>query len=151
VGVSLQRRVLAGLATLIASTSLFVPAAGARQASKWYWTPGLCKAKLQNYGVKIGDGRTYNVAKAYCVGLHNHCWLSGGVRRYKVFTAVMLSYDGVVRRLQLTVTGRTTWSGTQPVIIDRHMSSVQFELAYGPAAWIVAKSENAAGCWDLHP
>jgi hypothetical protein len=99
----------------------------------------------------IGDGRTYNVDQAYCVGLHNHCWLSGGVRRYKVFIAVMRSYDGVVRTFNMTVTGHKSWSGARLRILSSYMSASQFAAAYGPAAWSVAAAENEGGCFDIHP
>jgi hypothetical protein len=125
--------------------------AGAASASTWYWSPAACKAELQNHGVAISDGRTFNVAKAYCVGLHNHCWLNDRLRRYKVFDTVMRSYDGVVREMLLTVTGHNTWSGSHMRIIEQRMSLARFNGTYGPAAWTVATNENAAGCFDVHP
>jgi hypothetical protein len=137
---------IAALAAIAFSTS-----ASASTESSWYWTPGACKSMLQNYGVEISDGRTFHVAKAYCVGMHNHCWLSGGLRRYKVFDAVMRSYDGVVREMQLTVTGKNTWSGSKMRIDDHSMSLAQFNDTYGPAAWAVASQENEGGCFDIHP
>jgi hypothetical protein len=126
-------------------------AAGAAGTSTWYWSPAACKAELQNHGVAISDGRTFNVAKAYCVGMHNHCWLNAGLRRYKVFDTVMRSYNGVVREMMLTVTGHKTWSGSHMRIIEQQMSVAQFNNAYGPAAWAVATNENAGGCFDVHP
>ena len=89
--------------------------------------------------------------KAFCVGLHNHCWLSQGQRRYKVFIGVLRSYDGVVRGFQLTVTGKKTWSGTTTRVLYQHMSSDQFVIHNGPAAWNVARRENQGGCFDIHP
>ena len=126
-------------------------AASSANTSKWYWTPGVCKSELHNYGVQFGDGRTFNVQQAYCVGLHNHCWLSGGRRRYKVFAVVARSYDGVVRQFQLTVTGRNTWSGSKVKIIEQYMSAAEFANGYGNAAWSVASAENRGGCYDIHP
>ena len=79
----------------LAAGALSAPGRGAG-TSTWYWSPAACKAELQDYGVAIETG-TLHVAKAYCVGLHNHCWLNAGLRRYKVFDTVMQSYDGVVR------------------------------------------------------
>jgi hypothetical protein len=101
--------------------------------------------------VQISDGRTFNVAKAYCVGLHNHCWLNGGLRRYKVFDTVMRSYDGVVRFMQLTVTGKHTWNGAQMKILDAYLPLAAFNYDFGTAAWSVAASENQGGCFDIHP
>jgi hypothetical protein len=141
------------LLALVSAASMIALSSSAYSAatSSWYWTPGACKSELHNNGVAIGDGRTYSVDQAYCVGLHNHCWLSAGVRRYKVLVAVMRSYDGVVRTLVLTVTGRKTWSGARLRILNRDMTVAQFAAGYGPAAWSGATSENAAGCFDIHP
>jgi len=138
------------LVSAVAAIS-FSATAGAAGTSAWYWSPAACKAELQNHGVAISDGRTFNVAKAYCVGLHNHCWLNAGLRRYKVFDTVMRSYSGVVREMTLTVTGHNTWSGSHMHIIEQQMSATQFNNTYGPAAWTVATNENAAGCFDAHP
>lgn len=137
---------IAALAALALSTT-----ASARVQSTWYWTPGACKSELQKYGVAINDGRTFNVEKAFCIGLHNHCWLNRGLRRYKVFIAVMRSYDGVVRELQLTVTGKSTWSGSKMKILDGYLSLAAFNADFGPAAWSVANQENEGGCFDIHP
>lgn len=142
--------VAVGVAVGVACAATTPVARGASN-SNWYWTPGACKSELQNRGVQFNDGRTYNVQRAFCVGLHDHCWLSAGLRRYKVFIAVMRSYDGVVRRFQLTVTGRTSWTGTPARIIEQYMSADDFYYAYGPAAWSVARAENQAGCYDIHP
>ncbi len=139
------------LAVAVLAAAAFSTTASARQESTWYWTPGACKSVLVNHGVAINDGRTFNVAKAYCIGLHNHCWLSAGQRRYKVFWAVMRSYDGVVRLMQLTVTGHGSWSGSHMRIMDENMSLSRFIDTYGPTAWNVASVENQGGCFDVHP
>jgi hypothetical protein len=139
------------LAAALCAAVVAVQPARSATAAKWYWTPGACKSELQKHGVAISDGRTFSVQKAFCVGLHNHCWLSDGQRRYKVFIAVMRSYDGVVRTLQLTVTGHHTWSGTKMKIIERGMSAAEFASSYGTAAWSVAREQNTGGCFDVHP
>jgi hypothetical protein len=133
------------------AVAVYAGAASGANTSKWYWTPGVCKSELHNYGVQFGDGRTFNVQQAYCVGFHNHCWLSGGRRRYKVFAVVARSYDGVVRQFQLTVTGRDTWSGSKARVIEQYMSAAEFANRYGNAAWAVASAENRGGCYDIHP
>lgn len=140
-----------GLAAAICAAVVGVQTARAANASIWYWTPGACKSELQTHGVAIGDGRSFNVQQAFCVGLYNHCWLSGGVRRYKVFIALMRSFDGVVRSMQLTVTGHNTWSGSKLKIMEPYMSRAEFANGYGSAAWSVARQENAGGCYDIHP
>lgn len=145
-----MKLLLTVLVVALATAALSSPGLSA-STSAWYWSPAACKAELQSHGVAISDGRTFNVAKAYCVGLHNHCWLKAGLRRYKVFDTVMRSYDGVVREMMLTVTGHNTWSGSRMHIIEQRMSVDQFNNAYGPTAWTVASHENAAGCFDVHP
>jgi hypothetical protein len=145
-----MKLVLSLFVVTLAAAALSAPGRSA-DASTWYWSPAACKAELQSHGVAISDGRTFNVAKAYCVGLHNHCWLNAGLRRYKVFDTVMRSYDGVVREMMLTVTGHTTWRGSHMQIIEQRMSLARFNSAYGPAAWAVATNENSAGCFDVHP
>jgi hypothetical protein len=148
-----MRSLVLGVAVVTAAlaATVYPAAASSANTSDWYWTPGACKSELQNYGVQIGDGRTFNVAKAFCVGLHNHCWLSAGLRRYKVFAVVARSYDGVVRQFQLTVTGHHTWHGTKGKIIEQYMSAAEFTNGYGNAAWSVASAENRGGCYDIHP
>jgi hypothetical protein len=149
---AIAMKIIAAVAVIAAaSTIMLASPARSATASLWYWSPAACKSQLHNRGVQIGDGRTFSVAQPYCVGFHNHCWLSDGLRRYKVFIVVARSYDGVVRRFILTVTGRDTWTGSPPRIIEPYMSPAGFDIAYGPAAWSVAASENAAGCWDAHP
>ena len=128
-------------------------AAGAATTSNWYWTPGACKSMLQQHGVAIGDGRTFNVVQSYCIGLHNHCWLQpgSGLRRYKVFNTVMRSYDGVVRYMVLEVTGKNSWTGSGLKIMEPYMTLADFNRAYGGAAWTLAARENMGGCYDVHP
>src|SRR5262249_23790291 len=136
---------------VVAVSAVTASSAAATSASNWYWTSGGCKSELHNRGVQFDDGRTFNVEQAYCVGYHNHCWLSDGVRRYKVLDTVVRSYDGVVREFTLTVTGRKSWRGSPGRMIERYMSSGRFAAAYGSAAWSVAAGETRAGCWDGHP
>jgi hypothetical protein len=141
--------VIAAITGLATAAGLTQPAHAAVHSS-WYWTPGACKSELSK-GVLFDDGRTFDVQRAFCVGLHNHCWLSNGLRRYKVFIALVRSYDGVVRRFQLTVTGRRTWRGVKFKVIEHYMTSADFGNGYGNAAWSVARIENQGGCYDIHP
>jgi hypothetical protein len=122
-----KRFSLAAFAATVAVSTVaaFAGSANVAQSSTWYWSPGACKPELQQYGVSIGDGRTFHVQKAFCIGLHNHCWLNAGLRRYKVFITVMRSNDGVVRSMQLTVTGHHTWSGSKLKIVSHSMSGVR--------------------------
>src|SRR4051794_10436087 len=82
----------------------------ASSTTKWYWTPGLCKTNLQTAGMQIDDGRTFNVAKAFCVGWGGTTWCewSSGYRYrlYAAFTVYARSYDGVVRQFNLYTRGK---------------------------------------------
>ena len=59
--------------------------------------------------------------------------------------------SGVVREMQLTVTGHKTWSGSQLKIVSRHVALGEFNYEYGTAAWGVAVQANQGGCFDIHP
>jgi len=146
-----MRITLATLAVAAVATLGTAASSTAATTNNWYWTPGACKSQLQSYGVQINDGRWFNVAKAFCVGYYNHCWVSNGVRRYKVFATVMRSRDGVVRAMQMTVTGKHSWSGGKMKIIEPYMSLGDFNYRYGSAAWAVAVDQNEGGCFDIHP
>jgi hypothetical protein len=148
-----MRGLMLGVAVVVTSFAVAVSTDAARGAntSSWYWTPGACKSELQKHGAHFADGRSFNVAKAFCIGLYNHCWLSNGLRRYKVFVVVVRSYDGVVRGFQLTVTGHHTWRGTKNRIIERHMGASAFASRYGNAIWSLASQQNQGGCYDIHP
>jgi hypothetical protein len=148
------RRGLPLIAAVVAAAlaaAMYMGTAQNASASNWYWTPGLCKSQLQNYGVQTADGRTFNVAKAFCVGLHDHCWLSNGTRRYKVFAAVTRTPGGVVRGMLLTVQNKDTWHGTNIKILQPYMSAAEFAGRAGNLAWSVAQAENQRGCYDIHP
>ena len=117
--------------------------------SGWYWTAGKCKSELSHWGVLIGDRRYFNPAKAYCVGLSGCSWNeSRTTRLYQEFLVVVRSFDGVVRRMDLKVTGKSTWLGSQLKLESRHMSAEQFAIAYQGRAHQLAASKNTRRCED---
>jgi hypothetical protein len=122
--------------------------AGARSSqSDWYWTAGKCKFELSQWGVLTGDSRYFNPAASYCVGLSGCSWNeSRTARLYREFLVVVRSFDGVVRRMDLEVTGESTWSARSLKLESRHMSADQFTIAYRTRAHDLAASENTRRC-----
>src|SRR5713226_2309776 len=93
---------------LLAVAGMTIAAAAASPGSSeaavaggWYWSPGLCKSSLQQYGMRLDDGRTFRVAQAFCVGrggLGSCEWNSNYSKRlYNHLTVLARSYDGIVR------------------------------------------------------
>jgi hypothetical protein len=125
--------------------------AGSAAGSDWLWSPGLCKSRLTDYGVELGDGRTFDVAQAYCVGIGGpeHCEWTGpsrSKRLYDSFYAAVRSYDGVVRTLVLRPTAKDRWRGSRLQLVARGMSSRRFVRSYGSATLSMAARENDKGC-----
>ena len=127
------------------------PASASARSSRsgWYWTAGKCKSELSHWGILIGDRRYFNPAKAYCVGLSGCSWNeSRTTRLYREFLVVVRSFDGVVRRMDIKVTGKSTWFGSQLKLESRHMSAEQFAVAYQGRAHDLAASKNTRRCED---
>jgi hypothetical protein len=144
-----MKRTIAVVAASVATT--LAVGVGSAAGSDWLWSPGLCKSRLIDYGVELGDGRTFNVAQAYCVGIGGlqHCeWTSArhAKRLYDSFYAAVRSYDGVVRTLVLRPTAKDHWKGSQLELVARGMSERRFVRAYGSATLSVAARENDKGC-----
>ncbi|HEY7732145.1 MAG TPA: hypothetical protein VH950_14785 [Gaiellaceae bacterium] len=144
-----MKRTMAVLASS-AVTALAV-GAGSAAGSDWLWSPGLCKSRLMDYGVELGDGRTFNVAQAYCVGIGGpeHCEWTGArhsKRLYDSFYVAVRSYDGAVRTLVLRPTAKNHWRGSQLQLVARGMSSRRFVRSYGSTTLSVAARENDKGC-----
>ncbi|HEY3961459.1 MAG TPA: hypothetical protein VGL84_02960 [Gaiellaceae bacterium] len=130
-----------------------VAATAARAATQndWYWQPSFCKSELKSGGVQLGAGTSapaFKVAVAYCVGLHNRCWLHGGVRLYKVFKVLALSDDGIIRSFQMNATGKTSWSGSVARLVARGVTPSGFARVYGAQEHAAAARENTLGCTD---
>jgi hypothetical protein len=144
------RTALAVLAlTLTAGTLslLFATDASATTASTWYWSPGYCKSQLNNKGVSISDGRYFYPAQSYCIGGGGaNCEWFHGQRQYNRFTVVMRGNDGIVRRMILNTTGKSSWSGNGLKIIDRDVTDSLWRKVYGDLTWELARQENRKGC-----
>ncbi len=147
--------VIAAAAVIAACT----PAAQARThsgATIWYWTPALCKSSLRKEGMEISDGRTFNVADAYCVGWGGttYCeWSSGyRYRLYTRFTAYVRSYDGTVRTFTLKPTnGKGGYSATGIRALGHEPSSAKFNAFVQPIAHALAAAEQQKGCAPYSP
>jgi hypothetical protein len=153
------RLVVAVLSAGVLLFASFAPPAGARThaaTTVWYWTPALCKSSLRKEGMQLYDGRTFNVADAYCVGWGGptYCeWSSGyRYRLYTRFTAYVRSYDSTVRTFTLKPTsgnGGYTASGIR--VIGHEPSSSRFNALVQPIAHALAALEQQKGCARYSP
>jgi len=104
---------------------------------------------LVHKGVAFNDGRTFNIERAYCIGVggQSTCEWWGGERQYTTFTAFVRSYDGAVRVLMnFKTTGKGGFRFYDSRLLARFASPSQFAATYGPAAAQTAASEQAKGC-----
>lgn len=129
--------------------------AGAKGDAPWYWTPGWCKHVLQNYGMELSDGRTFNVAKAFCVGEGgpSTCeWSSGyQFRLYSAFNAISRSFDGTVRVFVLHATGRQSYQATNIRAVANIPDPYRFEAFVAPLTHEWAAEEHQKGCAPYQP
>ena len=153
------RLLLAIVAAAVGLVAVYASVAQARVdrgASTWYWTPALCKSNLRQEGMEISDGRTFNVADAYCVGWGGpvYCeWSSGyRYRLYTRFTAYVRSYDGTVRTFVLKPTnGKGGYSATGIRALGHEPSSARFNALVQPIAHALAATEQQKGCARYSP
>jgi len=152
----MKRRLALVSAVSVMAVAAGVAAGGASGAAPtvWFWTPGVCKSYLHRYGVRIDDGRTFHVARAYCVGSGGEqtCqWSSSHRKRlFTTFFAVARSPDGVVRNFQLRPTGSFTFRLRGIRAVER-LSATAFERKYATAVRSLALAENARGCGPYTP
>jgi len=114
-----------------------------------YWSPGYCKMMLQRHGVELGDGRTFNVQRAFCIGRGGReCeWdADGRSRDYRSFLVIARSYDGIVRGWTLYVTGRESWNGSTTRLLGRVPSAYRFADVGQQMANELARAEHEKGC-----
>jgi hypothetical protein len=135
---------------LAVSAALVAATAPAAQAAPWYWSPGWCKSMLKKYGVQLGDGRTFNVESAYCIGQGgpSTCmWSSGyGQRLYSRFLVFVRSWDGAARMFTMHPSGRTGWAGMGQTHLLGHVSSARFNEIVAPYAHQAAINAQQLGC-----
>jgi hypothetical protein len=108
------------VALVAALAAAAASAAAPAVAAPWYWSPGLCKSILINYGVTTADGRKFRASDARCIG-EKSCILRSGSRLYSDFVVALVDRVGVVRTARLHVTGKAAssilglkiWSSTR--------------------------------------
>lgn len=140
---------------LLCATTASAHAASTRVNSPWYWTSGVCKSVLQSSGMQLADGRTFNVAKAFCVGkggLKTCQWSSGHrTRLYTDFYAFARSYDGVVRTFQLRTHGKDDYRSWDIKALGREPNAQKFSDFVAPLAAALAQQELTKGCAPYSP
>jgi hypothetical protein len=141
--------ILTCLLALLALTATVASSSAAR--GDWYWSPGLCKSRLKQYGVEINDGRTFRVSDAFCVGVGGlrHCEWTGPShvkRLYDQFHIVVRSPDGSVRRSEFFPTGKASYDLEQIRLIAQFISAARFNSYVAPITSSWARNEQAKGC-----
>src|SRR5262245_36691814 len=149
---SITLRILVATAAVAAAAAV----AGTARASDWFWSPGLCKSRLHQYGMQIDDGRTFGVAQSFCVGRGGtaHCeWTSNShvKRLYNRFLVVARSSDGVVRKFDLIPTGKLNYRATGIKALGRADNAAKFNVILAPYATVAAKQEQQKGCGPPSP
>jgi hypothetical protein len=148
-----MRRVVI-LVCLLAVLSLVVTVApGSARRGDWFWSSGLCKSRLKQYGVQFDDGRTFHVSHAFCVGVggYQHCEWTGPShlkRLYDQFHIVVRSFDGTVRRAELFTTAKADYELEQITLIAQLISPLRFNSYVAPLTASWARRENGKGCSD---
>jgi hypothetical protein len=134
---------LAVTAATLASTA----AAQAARTSNWWWTPAACKSELGK-GVQIDDGRYFFPTITFCIGTASSCaWNSAHTTRlYQSFYVIMRSGDGVVRTMNLRVTGKNSWRGESIRLRYRYMNATKFAVYTRVVATAYAQEQNSYGC-----
>jgi hypothetical protein len=65
---------------------------------------------------------------------------------YREFLVFVRSFDGVVRRMDLRVTGKSNWLGFRLRLEPQHMGAEQFTIAYQARAHDLAASQSTDRC-----
>lgn len=130
---------------------LSVAATGASGArGDWFWSPGLCKDLLQKYGVRLSDGRTFAVSKAFCAGFggREHCrWNSSRTKRfYDKLLVAARSPSGYVRTMVLYTIARDDYELTQIKLAFREPDPYAFREYATTLMAKIARREHAKGC-----
>jgi hypothetical protein len=143
--------VLAGAtsAALTSAAQATPKTVAASQVDTWFWTPGWCKSDVQRFGMRISDGRTFNIERSFCVGIGGQAscaWNNSYSQRlYSRFAVFSYSYDGAVRGFRLHPTGRTGYEATRLRILG-HGSMAIFDRYIGRVAYALAHQEHDLGC-----
>jgi hypothetical protein len=121
----------------------------AKSDTTWFWSPGYCKSMLIHKGVAFDDGRTFDVERAYCVGVGGTatCEWWHGERQYSAFTAIVRSYDGAVRLLvKFKTAGKAGFRFYDSKLLEKYASPASFASRYAPVAAKAASQEQQKGC-----
>jgi hypothetical protein len=143
----------AAVMAVVALAALALAAGGSAKSATsnttWFWSPGYCKSMLIHKGVQFDDGRTFNVERAYCVGIGGTatCEWWHGERQYNTFTAIVRSYDGAVRLLlKFKTAGKAGFRFYDSKMLEKYASPASFASRYAPVAAQSAAQEQQKGC-----
>jgi hypothetical protein len=148
----MRMRLIFLLTVAAVAAALACPMASeAGKAGAWYWSPGLCKSNLQQYGMRIDDGRTFRIAQAFCVGrggLDSCEWNASYTRRlYNHFVAFARAYDGVIRGFDVYPTNRSNYRAEGIELASSHrLTAARFASLYGSISSSLARVELEKGC-----
>jgi len=141
---------LALLAVVVAALCAATAKSANAGVGDWYWTPGACKSVLQSDGVELGDGRTFSVSSAFCVGLGGQqtCQWSSSYRTrlYSAFVVFTRSYDGTVRTFKLRPVARDDFQGTNVRLLGNEPSAAEFRALVAPLVSAAARRQHGSGC-----
>jgi hypothetical protein len=132
----------------IVALTIAAPTARPSAAGTWYWSAGLCKSSLRQYGMRLDDGRTFRIAQSYCVGKGGAgCeWNASHTRRlYDHFVVFARSPDGGVRGFDLYPTGQSSYRALHIELLDRH-TAAEFDRLFASIAASAARLELEKGC-----
>jgi len=135
---------------LAATVAVAGVGSGSASASSWYWSPGVCKSNLRQYGMRLDDGRTFQIAQSFCVGKGGPAscaWNKGHIRRlYNHFVVFARSYDGGVRGFDLYPTGRKSYRATGIRLLGHESNAAHFNRVFSQIANDLSQRENEKGC-----
>jgi hypothetical protein len=131
------------------------PAAPNRMADVWYWSPGLCKSMLKNWGIRIDDGRTFSVSNVFCIGKGGPAtceWNKSYTKRlYTRFIVFARSPDSTVRGFTLRPAAEKNFRVADIEAFGPEPSAAAFESEIGPLAARYARQELERGCARYSP
>jgi hypothetical protein len=144
-------RPLGLLAISLCSALILLPSHAAAGRGEWVWSPGLCKSRIEHYGVRINDGRTFSVSKAFCAGYGGlqHCQWSSAAhlkRLYDKFYVVARSFDGTVRVMDMYTSGETSYEVERIRAIGHESSYDAFYDAAQRIMYQIARDQQRLGC-----
>jgi hypothetical protein len=105
--------------------------------------------------MEISDGRTFNIAKAFCVGWGGTQWCMWSsnyfYRVHGAFTAYARSYDGVVRQFDLYTVSKTGYRAENIRALAVGVTPERFNAVVQSYASALARLEQQKGCAKYSP